>query len=421
MSSSRRRIIKNILSLSALQGFTYALSLITIPYLVRVLGPEKFGLLAFAQAFIQYFLIFTDYGFNFSASRSISVNRANRAKVSELFSSVITIKVGLACLSLLVVSILVSTISLFHSERSVYFYTFGTVIGSVLFPIWFFQGVEDMKFITLFNVAAKFAATISIFLFIKHQADYIFVPLINSLGQIVGGFFALIFACYKFDIKFRLPKMVFVIEQMKEGWHIFTSMIISTFYTSSTIVIIGILTNNTIVGYYSAAEKLIMAVTGFINPVTQGVYPHISFLVGKSKEQAIAFLSRLTYLTGSVTMLISISLFVFAPNLVKLVLGSEFYESVSVVQIMSLLPFLIGLSGLIGVVTMFNFSMESLFSKILLVRGLLNLVLALVLIPPYKQNGLAVSVLITEIFTTSAIFYFLEHKGVHLFVNKYDN
>ncbi|MEW6658115.1 MAG: flippase [Thermodesulfobacteriota bacterium] len=419
MTLSKHRIIQNVLSLSALQGSTYVISFLTIPYLVRVLGPEKFGLIAFAQALIQYFVIFTDYGFNFSASRSISKMRADMENVRDIFWTVITIKIIMTCIALLLLCALIFLIPFFKSERAIYFYTFGTVIGSVLFPVWFFQGVEDMKFITIFNIVTKLSATACIFIFIKYQEDYNIVPIINSIGQIVGGFSALIFAWNRFDLTYRPPTLNFIINQLKEGWHIFTSMIISTLYTSSNTIIIGILTNNTIVGYYSAAEKLIMAVTGLINPVCQAVYPHISFLVGKSKEQAIAFLSKLAYLTGIVTFFISIGLLILASSIVRLVLGDQFEASISVVKVLSFLPFIIGLSGLTGVITMFNFSMESLFSKVLLTRGILNVILAFALIPLYKQNGLAVSILITEIFTTSTIFYLLERRGVHIFANKY--
>jgi PST family polysaccharide transporter len=104
---TRRRLIENFLSLSVLQIANYILSLITLPYLARVLGPEKFGLIAFLQAFIGYFMILTDYGFNLSAAREIAIYRWNKEKVSEIFSSVMLIKFFFFFLALGIVSAII--------------------------------------------------------------------------------------------------------------------------------------------------------------------------------------------------------------------------------------------------------------------------------------------------------------------------
>ena len=88
-----KRIIDNILSLFSLQGLNYILPIISFPYLTRVLGPENFGLIAFAGAFIGYFQILTDYGFNLSATREISINRENQKKISKIFSTVMITKI----------------------------------------------------------------------------------------------------------------------------------------------------------------------------------------------------------------------------------------------------------------------------------------------------------------------------------------
>ena len=104
--AERRVVMGNVASLTSLQAITYVLPVIIMPYLFRIIGPEKFGLIAFAQAFVQYFAIITDYGFGISATKEISLCREERRKVSCVFSSVITVKILLAVLSLLALGLL---------------------------------------------------------------------------------------------------------------------------------------------------------------------------------------------------------------------------------------------------------------------------------------------------------------------------
>ncbi|HDD45377.1 MAG TPA: flippase [Candidatus Desulfofervidus auxilii] len=419
-SEDKKRLLENFFSLSILQVANYILPLITLPYLVRVLGPEKFGLIAFAQAFIQYLVILTDYGFNLSATREISIYRDNKEKISEIFSSVMITKFGLMIISLLILSVLVFTIPKFKNDWLVYFFTFGMVLGNVLFPIWFFQGMERMKYITILNIVAKGIFTICIFIFIRKMADYLYVPLINSTGFLVAGGLSLRIVSKDFGIKFMLPSFKAIKHQLKEGWHIFISTVAISLYTTSNTFILGLFTNNTIVGYYAAAEKIMRAVQGLLVPISQTVYPHISKLVSESKEKALNFIRKLVKIVGSISFIISLSIFIFANLIVNIVLGLQYRQSIIVLRILAFLPFIIGLSNIFGIQTMLTFNLKQAFSKILISAGLLNIVLALILAPLYQHIGISIAVLTTEIFVTLSMFFYLKRKGIKIFAETFN-
>lgn len=417
-TEDKKRLLSNFLSLSILQGANYILPLITLPYLVRVLGPEKFGLIMFAQAFIQYFIILTDYGFNLSATREISIHRENKEKVSEIFSSVMIIKFSLMLISFIILTLIVFLFEKFRKEWLVYYLTFGMVVGQVLFPIWFFQGIEKMKYMTFLNILAKSIFTVAIFIFVHQVSDYIYVPLLNSLGFIIAGILALWIVFKDFGIKFTKASFESLIDQLKEGWHIFVSTVAISLYTVSNTFILGIFTNNTIVGYYSAAEKIIKAVQGLITPVSNTTYPYISKLVRESEEKAIKFLKRLIMIIGGFTFIGSLILFIFADLVIDIFLGEKFTNSVIVLKIMAFLPFIIALSNIFGIQTMLTFNYKKAFSRILISASILNIFLAFVLVPFYKHIGISFAVLISESFVTISMFIFLYKKNIKLLEGK---
>ncbi|MDK2920334.1 MAG: hypothetical protein PWQ37_3067 [Candidatus Petromonas sp.] len=417
-TEDKKRLFSNFVSLAVLQGANYILPLITFPYLVRVLGVEKFGLLAFATATVTYFQILTDYGFNLSATRDISIHRENKEKVQEIFSSVMVIKFGLLILSFILLIILVFSFDKFRKDWEIFVLSFGMVVGQVLFPVWFFQGMEKMKYITILNIFAKLLFTVAIFVFVKEQADYWKVPLLNSLGFILAGVLALWIIFRDFKIGFIIPSKSSIKQQLIEGWHIFISTVAISLYTVSNTFILGIFTNNIIVGYYAAAERIIKAVQGLFNPISQSIYPYISKVISESKQRGIELIKKITLIIGGVSFFLSLCLFVFANLIVKLFLGNQYVESIIVLRILAWLPFIIALSNIFGIQTMLNFDYKEAFSKILISASFINIFLAFILVPLYKHIGISISVLISEIFVTSSIYIYLQSKGIKILEGK---
>lgn len=247
-----------------------------MPYLVKVLGAKTFGLVMFAQSFINYFNILVDYGFNLSATLDISKHRDDRSKLTEIFSCVMIIKALFIVVSFLILSIILFYFEKFRGDWRLYYLTFLIVIGQALFPVWYFQGIEKMKYITIVNVSSKLFFTIMIFVLVQSMDDYLYVPLLNGLGIIIGSIASLWIISKRLGQDFKLYSFDKLKSTFKNSSHFFLSRVSVSIYTSSNVFVLGLFTNNTIVGYYSVAEKLYSALQSALQPLNQALYPYIA-------------------------------------------------------------------------------------------------------------------------------------------------
>ncbi len=404
-SEDNKRLLSNFLSLSVLQGANYILPLITLPYLVRVLGVEYFGLLAFATATVMYFQILTDYGFNLTATREISIHRDNKEKVIEIFSSVMTIKIILMFVSFFLFSILVFSFEKFSKDALVYFLTFGTVVGQVLFPVWFFQGMERMKYITYLNILSKVIFTIAIFVFVKEQSDFYLVPLLTSIGFLVAGIWSLYLIKKEFGVGFEVQTIDTIKHHLVEGWDIFVSMVFISMYRSSNIIILGLLTNNTIVGYYSIAEKVVKTLQSLQDVVGNTLFPYLSkkfSITNKSffdlNKRFFKFIFLIYFSLSLITM--------FSSEYIIYILMGEFNEiAILNLQIMSFVILVGGFNYYYGILGLVSMNYKKDFSKYIIITGLFNLLFCIVSVYLYPNYGASISMIISESVLLSLIVF----------------
>ena len=267
------------------------------------------------MAFVAYFVTICDYGFNLSVTKQISIYRTDKNKIDEIFSSVISLKIIFGIISAIILVLIAFSIERFSKDANIYFLSFGIVIGNILFPIWFFQGIENMKFITLITFAARLVGTVMIFLIIKDVIDYPFLILIYSLVSIMIGVAGLLVSILKFKISLKLPGFSAIVFQLKEGLQIFVSTLAINLFTTTNIFLLGILVNDTAVGYYSAADKIRAAAQNILPTITQTVFPHINKILSESYEKFISFIKLLLKYQSLISLVISLVLYLFAGRL----------------------------------------------------------------------------------------------------------
>ncbi|MBP2658170.1 MAG: rfbX 2 [Firmicutes bacterium] len=309
---------------------------------MRVLGPEKFGLIAFAQAFIQYFVIITDYGFDLSTTREISINRNNEKKVQEIVSSVFIIKIILMFISLSVLCTVIFLVPQFRTEWPIYIFTFGMVLGNIMFPTWFFQGMENMKYITMLNIIAKGIFTILIFIIVRTSEDYIYVPGVTSLGWIIAGLISIWFMICRFKIRPCLPSKSVILDRFRESTQFFLSRVSVSIYTSSNAFVLGLFTSNQMVGYYSAAEKLYSALRSIYQPLNNVLYPYIS------KTKNILLYKKLFILASIANIVVCVGLFALANTFITIIYGNYMELTIQAFKIFVVITLFVVPSVLLG-------------------------------------------------------------------------
>lgn len=405
-TEDKKRLLSNFFSLSVLQGANYILPLLTLPYLVRVLGVEYFGLLAFTGATIAYFGVLTDYGFNLTATREVSIHRENKERIIEIFSSVMIIKVMLMFLSFFLLVVLVFSFEKFSKDWIVYLLTFGTIVGQVLFPVWFFQGMERMKYITYLNILSKSIFTVAIFVFVQEQSDFWIVPLLTSVGAIVAGVWSLILVKKEFQVYFKFQSLKTVKKYFIEGWHVFVSRFYVSLYTTTNVLLLGLFTNNTAVGYYSISEKIVIAIGGLFEPVNQTIYPYLAKKYKENFSSFVLFLKNISIIMLVTSFsLVLISQF-FKDDIVYLIYGS-YNNEISLILSIFLIRVLTFPFGPLFSNSLIIMSRKKEFMKVMNYTVLLDLLI----VPPsiyfYQEIGMVVSFMVVLIVHTLFLLYCL--------------
>ncbi len=326
---TKKRLIENIIANGSLQAVNYLLPLITLPYLTRVLGVTNFGLVNFANAFISYFIALVDFGFGLSAAREISINRNDKKIISEIFNSVIILKLALIIVSYFIINMMALYVPKVQENFLLFNFTFLMVLGNAIFPVWFFQGIERMKYVTFLNILAKLLFAILLFTVIKKSSDYIYVPLLISLGYVISGLIGLYVSVRRFNVKLFFPNISILWKQLKYSAVFFLSTASYVIKSSTNTFTLGLVSTNTSVGYYSAADKINVSIGQICAPLSVALYPYMA------KYKNIRLFKKLFFSSFVFGVVLFLAIFIFAKQITTVVLGNEMMLSYKILQIFS--------------------------------------------------------------------------------------
>lgn len=388
-SKDSRALASNFGYLMLLQIAGYVFPLLTIPYLARVIGVEGFGKIAFAAAVIVWFQTVTDWGFNYTATRDVAQNRDDPEKVSEIFSNVLWARMLLMLLSFGLLLMTIATIPYFQENRTILLLTFLLVPGHVLFPDWFFQAMERMKYITIFNLVSKALFTAMVFVFINDKDDFILQPIFMSAGYLICGFFAMYLVVVKWQVRVRAPCWRQIRVTIKDSTDVFINNIMPNLYNSFSVVLLGIYGGSASNGLLDAGRKFVEIGQQLLIMISRVFFPFLSRKINKHN----------LYLR--LQMSLSVILFVVfstaAPLIIDVFFTPEFAPAVLVLQIMSLSIVFSSLTNSYGINYMIIKGHERLLRNITGIVSMVGFVLAFPLIHYLDYIGAAITIALTRV------------------------
>lgn len=387
-SKDARTVAGNFMWLSLLQVAGYVFPLITMPYLARVIGVEGFGKIAFAMAVMVWIQTIADWGFNLTATRDVAQNRDDANKVSEIFSNVLWARCLLMGLSFVVLLLLIVAIPTFRENWEVLLVSFLIIPGHILFPDWFFQAVEKMKYITVLNVLTKLIFTLAIFVFIKEPGDYILQPLLSALGFAVSGVIALYIILRRWGYKLYAPKFSTIIETIRSSTDVFINNLAPNLYNSLSVVLLGIFSGGIANGIYDGANKFINIVCNILNALTRAFFPFLA----RKKEH----FSMYVKIVLSIAVVTSAAMWFAAPWLVDILLSPEFSESVIPIRILSISLIFYVMSSAYGSCNLIINKRERVLRQLTVLCSVIGLIIAVPLIYFYSYVGVAITVTISR-------------------------
>ncbi len=407
-----RREVQDVAWLTILQGFNYVLPLFVWPYLMMVLGAEKFGYIGFALAINQYLMIIVDFGFNFTASKQIALARNDKRACSRIFSAVLADKCYLLCVCALVLGV-ISCIPQYAVYRQTMWIMFGIVFANAFGLIWLFQGFGRIRKVSIINTICKFTLLPLTFVLVKNENDYLLAAGIQTTVYLLATIVTWLFVP-QLGIGLVLTRWKEQWEQLKDSWMVCLSNAASGVYAMLLTVILAYFVSADEVGRYAAAEKIVRVIASMsVIPFTQAFYAEVSILGQESRVQGKRLINFLLIIMAVAMAIVAVAVG-FGSDWICSILGNEYASAAPLLRGLACVPLLVaigGICGQLGLLAMGGDKEKRGYRNTYLVAAIVALVIVACIAPHYGSIGAVASLLVAEgIVALGMSFYYAKMK-----------
>ena len=310
------RLRTNILALSAVQAGNFLVPLLALPYLTRTLGSEGYGQVVWVQTVMLFGAIWVDFGFGWSATRDISANRHDAARVALVFASTWAVQWLLA--AIFVTGILLAAFVGMVTRPWPYVAGLGIVLGQVLLPLWLFQGLEALRSVAAIQLLGKLLTLPLVFAWVQESNDQIGALLFFSASSVLVGLLSLGLIWRRSLVQWVRPSATGMWQVFRQAALLFSSRALISTYTTLIPLAVGWWAGTTQLAYFNLADRLKSAVQALLVPISQALFPRMSWLFHNDRAAALLLVRKTAWGVGVLSSLAGLVLWSGAEQLMVL-------------------------------------------------------------------------------------------------------
>ena len=379
--------------------------LITFPYACRVIEPEGIGQVNFFSSIIGYISLFTCLGIPMYAVREIARDRNDVVKMNRTAIEILLLHALLSLAGYLIVAVLCLTVPQIKVDIPLFLILSLTIFFTVIGCEWFYQGIEDFKYITIRGLIVKVVSVALLFLFVKTKDDLIYYgayTVVGILGGNIFNFFRLRKYIHKENLIFSKLN---ISRHIKPVLQVFSFNVVTSVYLQLNPVLLGFFKGALAVGYFTAATKIMSVVMKLSSCLGVVMMPRTSNLIAEHKEDEFNKLIQKSYdFTIAISLPLTCGLLVAAPYIIKVLCGQEFIPATFASQVIAPIILMVGISNVMGIQVLYPKGKIKTVIHCCLIGAIVDLLLNVILIPFFSYDGTAIAYLGAEVATTVSMY-----------------
>jgi O-antigen/teichoic acid export membrane protein len=383
-----------------------AAPIVTFPYLSRTLGPENIGKISFIDYTAQIILLIASFGIPLYGVREISKVQNDKKEIRKITSELVIIHLFFSIIAVFIFILLIYLSPAVFVHRTLVILSVINIIINGLSLHWLVQGLEDFKFLAKCSISIKIVTVTAIFYLVNKASDYHIYYLILILSSCL---LVLLDLLYAFSKGYFFVKAIKPIRHLSGLSIFFVTTVTISLYTYLDTYILGILTGSLAVGLFTTALKIVKLSLNFVNDLSWLLLPRVTSLIeNKNNKEIERLLNKSLSYVLTLSIPLSIFIYISAPEVIKLLAGSQFEPSIQTLKILSLLPVINGISNIYIFQLFFPFGKEKKVLLTVAAGSVVSIALNILLAPIYRHNGAAIACIISELIIT--IFIILASK-----------